>query len=473
MAISVISSVTPDKAEYSAYYRQSSTGLDLNSMTVTVSATGTNGDTVYLSLMQQDTGRPVLANKTATLASGKATFTIDIFKDCHDSDNIFRARQGYYTLVASSLADRAGVTGSSAIFPIMAASAVEFREQWLRGIPLIDERNLLPIVQGLTGVAGFASRDVQRGGYALTWASVARTLSFDAGPTVVVPGGGNPYNVTLWNGTLDQTVTLTVTPTAMPGTDATGYVMVDYAPYDDHMLRQHLFTSYGELEHTLNVPPEPMQAVTDALRAKYPYAERTTGYPPTYRPNASARRGLRVQLPYRLVQVLHEFGGYYGGTKVLNVPAELLALDKLNGVVNFVPSVNSVYPAPTVSGFGSFALYGTPFMGLPQVIPNFWHFSCTYGLPDLTSGYQRIAREFLFRYAAVNVLQLIGRGRTDILAAESFSRDGGSLSRSFTNGEWGVYSDLIAMHLNWLQDSDTGGRKLKMANTGIEVSVAG
>jgi hypothetical protein len=469
MAITAFTGISLDKTEYSPYYRSFTSGSDYNLLTATITATGVDGDTVYVTLLNQDNGRPV-AVKTTTLAAGQATAIFDIRHDSVDLDGVFRAKLGRYAIVAATMPLMTGVTYTSTSFPISPVPSIEIKETWLGGISLTNEQNFFPTTQGISGVVGVSTSDVVRGGYPLTWLVADRTLSFDGGPVATIPSTGPATQITLWGPTLDQTATFTVTPAAMPSTDTTGYVMVDYGKFDDSSLQHKIAFAISNLENQLGIPVEPTQAVTDLLKLAYPYFDRIV-YPATYHPPASAPRPFRFQTSCRHVEVLHQVGGYYGETQVLSVPTQVVSIDRDNGFIELVPSINAQFPAPTVAGFGIFALYGMPYMGLPSVVPKFWQYALTYGLENMdTAAYGPLVREFIARTAAIDLLLLLGRAKIGILAAESFSRDGGSISRSYSNGQYGLYSDLILSHMQWLQ---TTGASLRRKLAGIVVSVSG
>jgi hypothetical protein len=469
MAITSLISVLHDKAEYSLYYRASANNLDYSVILATVTATGVDGDTVYLSLVLTDTNR-IICTKSVPLMSGKAQFLISLRQDGNDADGIYRARKGLYQLVASTMPNSMGLITSSDMFIISPACATELREVWLRGVQLVDERNPTPVVQGLTGVAGLATRDVQRGGYPLNWVVATRVLSWDGGPGIIVPTTGFPYQATLWPQTLDQTATFTIDPASMPSSDTLGYMMVDYAQLDDNMLRAHLASALGAVESIVNIPLEPTLAVTGLLKAKYPYADRTISTP-TYRPQRSISRPLGIQTVMRRIIAVHEVGGYYAGNAVLTIPNSTLQLDERNGIISLVVGNSTQYPAPTALGMGGLGYYGGGYGFGNNNIPNYWQVAATYGVDELGDGNEATARECIFRYAAISVLGLVGRARTDILAGESFSRDGANVSRQFTNGQYGVYSDLIMLHKDWL--TQYGGKVLHDNISGREVTVAG
>lgn len=469
MTIIAFTSITFDKAEYSPYYHNSLTGADYNVLRATIVATGADGDPLYATLVNQDNNRQV-ATKVLTLAGGTALATFDLRHDCLDVDGIFRGKQGLYTVVASTLPDATGLLFDSPSIPVMAVPVAELKEVWLRGISLTDERNPVPQVQGLTGVLGASVSDVQRGGYPLTWSAATRLLSWDGGPPATIPVSGFPLDVTLWGPTLDQTVTVQVDPLNVPASDTTGYLMVDYAPLGDDFLRNQLRAAYDRLENQLGIPVEPTQAVTDQLASQFPNLD-STAWPATYQPPTSSRKPVRFQTGCRHVEKLHKLGGYYGETEVLTIPNQVVSIDRDNGFIELVPSINGQFPAPTVAGFGIFAMYNMPYMGLPATVPKFWQYAVTYGLENMDNArYGPMAREWIARAAAVEVLMLLGRAKTSYLAGESFARDGGSISRSFTNGQYGVYSDLVFNHLQWLQ---TNGASLRRKLAGIVVSVSG
>lgn len=469
MAITAFSAITLDKDEYSPYYRASLMGLDYGVINATINAIGVNGDIVYVALVNQENMRKV-ATTSAVLNNGVAVATFTIRHDAVDTDGVFRAKQGLYTIWAGVAADFTGLTYVSAQFPILPVPAIELKEIWLAGISLLDERNPSPQVQGLSGVTGLRVSDVQRGGYPLLWTNATRSLSFDNGPAAIIPSTGPATSYTLWNETMDQTITVLVNPTQVPAADTTGYIMVDYMPLADEFLRNQLRFAYTRLANQLSIPPEPLQAATDQIKSAYPNYD-VDAWAATYHPPSSARRPVRFQTDVRRVQVLHEVGGYYGETKVLTIPSQIVSIDRNNGFIELVPSINGQFPAPTVAGFGIFAMYNMPYMGLPSVVPKFWQYCVTYGLENMdVNPYGSMAREYIARAATVEVLLLLGRAKISYLAGESFARDGGSISRSFTNGQYGVYSDIIGAHLQWLQ---TNGASLKRKITGILVSVSG
>lgn len=466
--ITAISNVVTDRPEYSRYYPLSLEGENYSIINVTGTVAGAAGDTVHLSLVKDQTGRFV-TKKTALLGSSgtvPVAFTIDLAKDCFDADGIYWATQGTYTVTLSTLVDGAGIAAKSAVFYIMAVSSVEMREQHLKAVPLVDMNILYPRVRSdLTGVTGVSVRDVQRGGYELTWDHTTRELSFANGPAEVIPGSGT-VTVDLWDETMDQTITVKVVAASLPVASVDSYVFVDGKPITDAALRGYLEEGYAFMEKFLQIPLEPKLVVTSGLADDYPLHEKIVDSP-SFRPSKTGALS-KVPLGLRRVIKVHGINGWLNGIQQAYPPAGWVRLDEINGLVSFVPDMSTgIYPAPMLTGYGGFSTYGG-YAGFGRTLPHYWQFAATYGLRNLDStGYAATAREGVMHYAVIHALLVAGRAQAGILSAVSVSRDGASLNKQYTSGQFGVYSDIIMNYSQWFTEN---GPSLKQQIIGVVVS---
>lgn len=446
--ITAVSNVTVNRTEYSRYYRAGLDGTDYGIIGVTATVTGTSGDFAYLTISNLRTLRPVVSKMyvLGTTGANSISFNVDLGVDATDADGAYWATQGRYKATVSAASDGSGIGASCAPFLISVAPAVELRERWLSSIPLRNENVLEPYVRNITGITPISVRDVQRGGYSLTYNATTRAIVYDNGPAYIAPGSGT-VTVDLWNETMDQTVEVTITAASLPGVDTSGYLFVDWGRISDEVLRTYLSAGYAYMEKFLQVPLEPKLAVTPRLVSSYPYQEKVIDGPP-FRP---AKSGLMapVGLGLRRVIKLYSIKGWQSDTQTLDLPASWAQVDGLNGIVSFVPSLSGVYPAPVFLGPGGIS--GTASMAyIQRILPNFWQFAAAYGLRNLDSAsYGETCRQGVLRYAAVEALLVAGRAQAGILSAVTVSRDGASFNKNYTGGQFGVYSDMVQQHSQW------------------------
>jgi hypothetical protein len=473
--ITAIATVTLDRQEYSRYYRNVSTlAGDMGLIVAQVAASGQVGDDLHCWIVQRRTGR-VVARKAVDLAGAVTEVTFDLDLDCNDADGIYRATHGQYVLVASSLplddTTGGGIALASAPFVVTPASVTELKEIWLPSTSLTLGSTIEPTVQGLAGAVGVGARDVQRGGYPLTWNATARTLAWGDteyagyGPAVVVPSSGPAYTVDLWNRTIDQTMTLALTPADLPGVDTLGYVMCDFPDLKDEMMRRHLDTALAEMARIAHVPLEPRLVCTRALRDSYPLAEKKDATGVTYR---ASSRGVRFSSGFRRVLAVHEVAGYANRDRVTQYGPEWVNWDDYTGEIFLQPGMSITMPT---------AVAGRPFGGgfaagsAGGPIQQYWQFALTHGLADLYDEAPAVARQGILRYAAIMVLLQAGHATVGVVTSSDFGRDGTNYSNAYAGGQWGVYSDMIGEHVRWF-DNNVGpeGRKLRHQLVGVEVS---
>ncbi len=469
MAITSITAVAVDQAEYSRYYRTPIAAVDYGLITATVTGvTGLVGDILYVALVSPRYG--VVATKAYSLATTAQVATFDLDIDCLDEDGIYRAAQGSYTVVAANTADLAGVHKASAPFLITVAHAEELKNVWLGTIPLNVEHTRSVTIEGITGVVGTTTREVQRGGYPITWDVSDRALSWDGGPPYLVGlGVTSPIKARLWNRTLDQTIDVAIDPTAVPASDVlNGYVFVDWGQIADTKLRADLSTAYAYLITNLLVPLEPQYVCTPLLKAQYPYAVRIVDAP-EFRRASGITQPTTIDLPIRRVLRLHEIGGWYGTGQSVVLSDTMLTVDAFNGSVQITPGYVPFYPAPTpLTVTGGYLGLGGGYYG-NRNLPGFWQFAATWGLPNLRDDSAAgTVREGILRYAAVTALLVAGRAQTSLVASEAFNRDGASYSRNYTGGQYGLYSDMIQEHLQWFGENSL--KMLRRRLIGIRVS---
>lgn len=464
MAITAIGSVSADAEEYGRYGRYTGEA-DTGVIAATVAATGADGDTVHLDLIDARRGR-VVASKTTTLGGGTASAQFDLERDCADADGVYRARQGHYRLRASSAPGGGGVAGQSPPLRVAIVTAAELRDRWLPTVSLTIETDLVPTVTHLAGVVGLGTRSVQRGGYPIQWRATARKLSFDGGPEITVPPSGAAYAVDLWSRTLDQTVTLRLTPGSLPGADTLGYLFADFAEIADRQLRGWIDDGYAAAEAFATVPLEPREVCTARLRAAYPHAEEVV---PGAAFDAGVRRRTRqvaITTGQRRALAVHALSGWSNGQTLVTYPAAWIGLDPFSGTILVTPGVGPDYPAPTPATAGLLGFPGA--FGAPRRLEEFWQFALTHGLADLHHGDGAALRQAVARFAAVQALLVAGRAQRGISGSDSFSRDGTSFSHDFTNGQWGIYSDYVGEHLTWLWQNM--GKRLRNHVAGIMVA---
>lgn len=459
MTLSSIGPVAVPAGEWSRYYTSPATSVGGATCASVVPATaivgGTLGDSVYAMLRNRATGR-VVSTKTLVLAGASQSLTasFDLKTDCLDADGIFRAVQGEYEVIFADAATAPYLLSNvSNAFTIVLVGAGELRDLYLGNINLRDENLLRISVEGVTGVVGGTTREVQRGGYLLRWNVTDRTLEWgdyasgDYGPPLRVPLTGAAYFARAWNHTMDQTVDLTITPTALPGGDVNGYLYVDYYTLDDGFIANQIKYAYAYVNTMLGVPIEPRLFATNLLLATTPYVESVTDAQPYRRPNVGGKPIL-IDLPLRRVLKLHSFGGYFRGSKTISLDPLSLTLDEFNGYIHITLGV----VAGTVAGPLAAGLIMGGLGGMVNSLGQFWQFAATAGLSHLNLDEDgRMVREAVMRVAQTNVLLQVGRAQAGTATSEVFNRDGSSYSRQFSQGQYGLYSDIIGWNVQWWQ----------------------
>lgn len=460
MAITALSIPTVDREEYSRYERHTPEG-DRGTIVATIGGTASDGAVAYFALLNERNGRRV-ATKPGTFAANRATVTFDLEADCKDEDGIYRAVQGSYHVTVTDTDPRVtplawAFNSASRSFRIALVTATSFRQRYLGGIDLEIRGLLSPEVRGITGVVGSLARSVEWGGYPLAWDHTAHTLRYNRGPaTVIDMGATTPKVYDLPNETLDGLIRVTIAdPAGLPVADVApapqgpGYAWIDHATLDDDFLRSHLADAtrlWGAYLDPVSI--EPKQVSTEQLADKYPYADDPTWSSEPWEQPKSITRGPEVRLGGQRVIKVHSLYGYYNTTLVLTIDATWRVADDYNGLVIFVPAANAKYPASTAA-LGIFGgLIGPGY--LADYVEDFWQFAFTFGMRDLHDGLGALIRAGIEHTAALNILGIAGRAWQGNLASESFSRDGLSLSKQYTSGQLGLYSDLLTMHQTWL-----------------------
>jgi hypothetical protein len=243
-----------------------------------------------------------------------------------------------------------------------------------------------------------------------------------------------------------------------------GYLYVDYSVLDDSQIRRILKNAYAYVDTMLGVAVEPRYYATEAIRSKHPYVESATDAQPYRRMNVGGKPMI-IDLPLRRVIKLHEFGGYFRGNNSIALDPPSLTVDHFNGYVHITLGVLS----GTVTGPLGVGLIMGGMAGNLNSLGQFWQFAATSGLdPKENMQAIRTIREAIMRVAQTDLLLQVGRAQAGISASEVFNRDGSSYSRQFSQGQFGLYSDLIAANQAWWQ---TDFKALKKQVVGIVVAL--
>lgn len=424
----------------------------------TLTAEGEPGDTVWTTLRQRHTARPIhTIAHTLTAPTQQLTHATNLETDAFDADGIYRGTSGDYAIVAQdtdpSLAATPNQRRVSATFPIVIVSPDTLKAQWLRGVQLRDETRL----QGSTTLPGATiaehdARDIEPGRYVLAHNQTANTLAWHDGPPETYPASGTtPVTLTLTSGTRDQLLDLTVIPatlTAQPTGEHA--VTLRYRPFTDTDIAREIRRATDELQAWIGrTGIEPRQHVTATLAHRYPYAD-DKHFPARPHTNAdwTARQLPVIDAGVRQIRKVHATIGHIGSAETITLPEHWATVGgDLSSLVNFVPygsaSITYRQPAPMPIGY-AFAYRGT------RDIPAYWHMALTAGLIDLWTDVGALVREYVARSAATGIMLAASRVNLGAYASESFGRDGISAQRQATQGAAGTYGAEIATHQEWL-----------------------
>lgn len=433
--------------EYSRYYRP------LSVVTAKVTTVGAaDGVTVTATLVRAD-GYGTVSTQTSTIASNAVTVSFDLNKDCFDSNSIYRAIQGVYT-VHVTVSD-SGTTADSKQFDIMLVSIKELKARYLRGVDLMASnkttaRSQPKLVTGVT--IADTSTGQMRGLSTLAWDATAKTLTWDGGTAVTIDTTVNAEYL-LVNASKTAYVEAEVAAELLPATNQSETIVMDYDTIEEEELRQFLLTATGIIEGKLYVSLEPRDFDTEGPTSpKYQstvYTDRYVEPLAFYKPQWD-KNWLVVKLPYPYLINVSRIEGWFNSSQAFGVDtASWIVKNDIAGEIEFVPKQGAIL---------SFQFYGVPFFAYMYQfnhIPSFWHFRITAGLKDLASDNVRTrVRECIARQAAIDVLTLAGLASAPGLTAQSVSRDGVSQSQTFAQGPGGRYANVILQHSTWLYGAD-------------------
>ena len=438
--------ILTDQTEYSRYHTgQSGDRPDFSIVTATIQvANPVTGTGLSVALFRLD-GYGIVCSKSLTLTTATTyIITFDLNRDTYDTKNIYRAKQGDYTVQA---ADGSGdVLAESARFAVSIVPVWEIKNEWAKGVTFWDYEVLAPRVQpqNITGVTVVeVSENHLKGPFALSYA-------VDDSPATLLWGGGLPVNI---NGTAPQSLLLMnstqdfimvdVNPLLLPVQSATDNLYIDNGRMKDTAIIDQMRRATDWVNQRIITKVEPIIVDTDPVIGNW--ADETGIAETFYRPR-NQNKWMNFQLPYPNMLDLEKVTGWFNTSQVSIVQREWLVWDERTGIVELVPATS----AAVVWAFYNSIFILTFLFNYPS-IPSFWHFRLTCGLRDLWNE-RAIIREAIAKKCCTELLILQGSSYRAGYASRGTSRDGVSQEESYTSSAtYGTFAGHFTHYQDWLK----------------------
>jgi hypothetical protein len=422
-------------------------------VTVHVEWTEANGgETLVASLVRQDGYGAVGSTSSGPLGVGPSTMDLAIpLESCMDLEGYYRAKSGWYRVALSDGTN----TSLSLPFTITTVSVRQMRDEYCLGLPLTASQTakILMPPQEITGV--FIDRVPENhvlAAYDLVYDYGAQTLSWAGGEGVPV---GTRWNrpLVLLGDDRSQYLRVRVNPSQLPSADTTEELIVERDEVTDHDLVRWIWQAERYIQNKTWIPPEIINGATEYVAKEYPQTFYDEGrLPPVeYERIENPSRFLHLTLPLVWLQKLTALEGFFNVDKVVTITDEWKDICERNGVVTLVPRSGATLQWQFYAGF----LFN--FTLAYQSLPNFWHYSVVYGLPDF-HGAQGIVLEAIGKRAAIDMLRQASQAWRPGMASESVSRDGVTQTRTYGRGSGGVFADIIGSYEDWIKYEIDGGR---------------
>jgi len=315
-----------------------------------------------------------------------------------------------------------------------------------------------------TGVdsIGVASVGIMTGGTT----STLRTLSWKGGPLVVIRGAGVVVLKAGASGVFAKADTdsaeyicIRVSSLAeLPTTGAVEELLITQQTMDDATLGRYLDQAIAWIEKDFlqNVFLEPTNVVTDTDPTTIQFSAGVANSLPIYTDTdydfivspltyyiPTNNTWVNIKTPYPKLLRVDSLFGAIANTRVIDIDLEWIEHSEHGGLLQLVP-----YNQETAFDF--LGLIGVNAIRGAVNLPNFWHFNMIAGLRDATPDLQ----ELLAKKAAMEALTALAAAFRPGLGSVSTSRDGVSMSVSYTAQQtYGIYTASIQAHKDWFDDN--------------------
>jgi hypothetical protein len=283
------------------------------------------------------------------------------------------------------------------------------------------------------------SDDTRRGIHAITFDQSANTLSWGGGPAVTI-GGAKEILPDAFGGYAE----VDIDEFELPAADAAEGIVVDKKDLDDDFIRAEIDKAVAEAENLqLKVFLEPQSIATEPF-----YSAEGANFDRKVQPVMFTRRDFnrnqlawRLDLPVYQLRRVDELVGYMGNTKALEIHSGAVGVQPKTGEVNVLP-YDSQY-----SYLYTFFLQ-LSFWGVREYVSDFWRYTGVAGLLETPGDVLKLAGY----NAAMTILTVGGQGYRGGFSAESISKDGVSVSKSYTaSATYGIYSATIGEYKEWIK----------------------
>jgi hypothetical protein len=409
------------------------------------------GETLTVSLFRLD-GYGIVVSKTVTLSTATvytATFdlTIDPFVPVTagvaiGGGAIYMAKQGDYVI---QVADVDGNITSSAMFAISIVPVWEMKNEWMKGVALLDYEVLEPRVQpqNTTGVTVIeVSADHLKGPFSLVY-TAGTPFSLAWGGGQAVNGYGSGLIELLLMNTTGDFIMVQVNTFLLPNANTSDTLYIDNGRMKNRAFIDQVRRATAWVEQEIVVKVEPSIVDTDPQLPGHGYADEVA-IPETYYRPRTYNKWMSFKIPYPQILDMSVFG-FFNMSQAATVPREWLVWDQVTGICELVPSTS----AQVVWSLYN-SLFVMAYLFDYASIPSFWHYTATVGLRDLRDN-KAIVREAIAKKAAIEILNTAGSSYRAGFASQSASRDGVSQSQGFTSSAmYGTYGAHFTQYQTWL-----------------------
>jgi hypothetical protein len=407
-------------------------------------------DTVLLVLRRK--GGPVIASQTLALAGDLpkgATTTFDL-TSIKDADGIPLAIRGDYQVDAYPTADADTATAPMATAAIRIAliTAEEMRKGYCFGTPLYASDMPMPkrqpqVVTGVTITR--LSEDTRKGTYALSYDATAGTLSWGGGAAIPI-GSDSELLPDQYGGYAEAQID----EFELPDNDAAEGIIVDKEGISDDFIRAEIDKAIADAENaTLKVFLEPVKIATEPYFSEGGHDRKMPPVMFTRRDFNINGLAWRLDLPVHQLRKVDLLEGFLGNTRTLQIQSGALSAQAKSGEVHVLP-YDSEY-----SLLYTFFVQ-MRFWGIREYIADFWRYTGVAGLMDSDGLTPADVLKLVGYGAAITILTVGGQGYRGGFSSESISKDGVSVSKSYTaSATYGIYSASINEFKEWIKTNTT------------------
>lgn len=449
MALTAIS-IKTDRNEYSRFEENRSR---IHARIMPTPATGLVQEAVTITLLR---GTQAVSEQVVTLDGDYPKGQIVEFdlNTITDADGIPLCTRGNYTIQAGQGEIQGATTVRVAII-----TAEGMRAGYCFGAPLYNYDILAPKKQPslVTGVTiRKVSEKTKAGLYNLAYDQSAGTLTWSDGPAVTIGAGSTDEILPDSKGNY---IEVDIDQFELPAEDAAEAIVIDRKIMSDQAIRDEIDKAVAEVESTLlKVWVEPTRFATEPYYSQGGYDRKVE--PIAYYANDFTQNALvwHLNMPLQQVIKVDEIAGYIGNTVALQLANMAFSTNRKAGTVDVLP-YNSQY-AYLYTFFVQMSIWG-----VRDVIAGFWRYHGIAGIERMEGDILKL----IGLQAAIPLLTIAGQAYRGGFASESTSKDGVSVSKSYTSSaSYGVYSASIEEYKKWI---DKNIKRLRNAYRGLPMVV--